>query len=598
MPQNARSNKTPTCRLLPTAASLFGRLLVTAILLTAGLFHCDSEPAPSPSPIVRIEEGLIAGTRLASGKSSVDAFLGIPYAEAPVDDLRFTKPKAVAPWNGTYNATTKPRACWQTPLRLLKGAPLDYYSSASEDCLYLNVWRRSTTCSGSASCKEERPVVVFIHGGGFQWGDSALFLYDPANFVALSDVVFVTFNYRVSIFGFLSLDRPELPGNFGLWDQHLVLKWVQRNIGRFGGDPKSVTVMGQSAGGTSVGLQAASPQSHDLFQRAVMMSATPLSLILGFSHRGTGKFIHVAGVLGCYDHKKNLDEQLDGIMSCLRKLQPSFVIQTLETLDPTQQLFSPVFGDDFFPDHPLAKNTWKKLALKQVILGTTLDEGTVIFENIQYTAPGLKNVLTTDYRLAITIAMQPLFGISVRPARRIVEAYFGGPDIHHTNDEVTKIFSQLLGDAVFYCPVKLTADITAEQGIEAYRFMFAHRASHSFWPKWMGVVHGDDIMYALGSLPFMKDKSRYVQAMCSACDENLQKANYTSGEETLMEQMVAAISSFAKSGKPVWPVSGVEWPRYTPDRPDVLYLRPGNFTTLREAKARDCELWRPHLLMK
>lgn len=452
--------------------------------------------------------------------------------------------------------------------------------------------------AGSASCKDKRPVVVFIHGGGFQWGDSALFLYDPANFVALSDVVFVTFNYRVSIFGFLTLDRPELPGNFGLWDQHLVLKWVQRNIASFGGDPKAVTVMGQSAGGMSVGLQAASPQSHDLFNRAVMMSSTPLSVILGQSHRGTGKFIHLVGALGCYDHKKPLDEQFESIMSCLRKLQPSLVIETLETLDPTQQLFSPVFGDDFFPDHPLAEKTWKKLAVKQVILGTTLDEGTVLLENIQYMSPGLKDVLTTDYRLAITIAMQPLFGISVLPARRIVEAYFGGPDVHHTNDQVTKIFSQLLGDAVFYCPVKLISDVTAQQGIETYRFIFAHRASHSFWPKWMGVVHGDDIMYALGSLPFMKDKSRYVQAMCPTCSENLLRANYTYEEELLMQQMVAAISSFAKSGKPVLPVSGVEWPPYTTDHPDVLYLRPGNFTRRREAKGEDCELWRPHLLMK
>ncbi|XP_037516135.1 acetylcholinesterase-like [Rhipicephalus sanguineus] len=569
---------------------------IVPFLLAVQAVYSNEESFAKPTRVVMTDSGAVSGKVIIVGNRSIDAFLGVPYAKPPVGELRFRKPEGVVPWNGTYQATARTPPCWQTALRFIADAPLNY-SSASEDCLYLNIWKRSSTCATSGTCNEKRPVVVFIHGGAFQWGDSSLFVYDPANFVALSDVVFVTFDYRVSIFGFLSLGKPELPGNFGLWDQYLALKWVRKNIASFGGDPDEVTLIGQSAGAISVGLQASSPKQEGLFKRAVLMSSTPPSLILGFTHRGVGKFIHVTGALGCYNQSQSVDEQLNSVMSCLRKLDPSFIMRTVETLDHTNQVFAPEYGDEFFPEHPLAAKTWAKLPFKQVILGTTTDEGTLVLDNIQYSSPALKHILATDYRLAMTIAMQPVFGISISRARPIVDAYFGGPDVQHTSEGVVKIASELIGDGVFYCPVKLMADIAARQGIDTYRYLFAHRSSFSFWPEWMGVTHGDDTAYALGSLPFLKDKSRYTKALGDAGVKKLQQLDYTSKEEHFMQQIVAIISSFVTTGKPQLPASEKEWPKYSPADPVVLQLRPGNITEVKSKKDK-CELWRPYLLIE
>ncbi|KAL1423093.1 hypothetical protein MTO96_021475 [Rhipicephalus appendiculatus] len=532
----------------PRLHDIFKIWRMVPFLLAVQVVYSSEESFAKSTHVVMTDSGAVSGKVITVGNRSIDAFLGIPYAKPPVGELRFRKPEGVVPWNGTYQATARTPPCWQTVLRFVADAPLNYSTVASEDCLYLNIWKRSSTCSTSGTCNEKRPVVVFIYGGAFQWGDSSLFVYDPANFVALSDVVFVTFEYRVSIFGFFSLGRPELPGNFGLWDQYLALDWVRKNIAGFGGDPDEVTLIGQSAGAVSVGFQACSPKRQGPFKRAVLMSSTPLSLILGFTHRGVGKFIHVAGALGCYNQSKSLDEQLNSVLSCLRKVDPSFIIRTIETLDHTYQVFVPEYNDEFFPEHPLAAKTWAKLPFNEIILGTTADEGTLMLDYIQHSFPAMEVLLATDYRLTMTTALMPLFGTSLSRARSIVNEYFGGPDVQHTSESVLKITSEIIGDGVFYCPVKLMAEVAARQGIDTYRYLFAHRSSHSFWPEWMGVTHGDDNFYVLGSLPFLKDKSRYTEVLGDVGIKKLQQLDYTSKEENFMQQIVAIISSFVTTG--------------------------------------------------
>ncbi|KAL3223135.1 hypothetical protein MRX96_027740 [Rhipicephalus microplus] len=308
---------------------------------------------------------------------------------------------------------------------------------------------------------------------------------------------------------------PELPGNFGLWDQYLALDWVRKNIAAFGGDPDEVTLIGQSAGAISVGLQASSPK---------------------------------------------------------RQVDASFIIRTIETLDYTFQSFGPEYGDEFFPEHPLAAKTWEKLPFNEIILGTTADEGAFMLGYFQHSFPALKVFLAADYRLTMTTALLPLFGTSLPRARSIVKAYFGGPDVQHTNESIVKIASELIGDGVFYCPVKLMAEVAARQGINTYRYLFAHRPSYSVWPEWMGVTHGDDATFVLGSLPFLKDESRYTEVLGDVAIKKLQQLDYTSEEENFMQQIVAIISSFVATGKPQLPDPGQEWHRYDPSDPVVLQL--------------------------
>lgn len=568
------------------------------VLVSLVLWACSASGIQSYAPLVHTHSGLVVGKRLTLHGKDVDAFLGIPYAEPPVGNLRFRNPVPKRPWDGTFNATSKPRPCWQLPLRFLNDAPLNYNTTASEDCLYLNVWRPASNCSQDASCGEKRPVVVFIHGGGFQWGDSALFLYDAANFVATSDVVFVTFNYRLSILGFLSLETPELPGNMGLWDQNMVLRWVQRNIGHFGGDSSRVTLSGQSAGGISVGLHAASPQSRGLFKRVIMESGTPLGMIIGINYRGTGKFIGITGALGCYDSKKGFQDQVSDVMSCLRKLDASYIFETLESQEPIQQLFSPVHGDEFLPNHPLSPKTWKNLEFEEILLGNNLNEGTVFYNNLQFAFPGLIHALASNYRLAVPVALSPIFNIPLHKAREIVNAYFGGYEVEHDEESVVNIFSELFGDAVFTCPTVLFAEITSEQAIPTYRYVFAHRGSHSFWPEWMGVAHADELPYTFGSLLFLNDTERFIEPIGSAAAAYLKNKTYTPDESKFMNEIVSMWGSFVRDGRPLVPKPGVMWPQYTTQTLPVLYLQPNNFTLVRDPKQNICELWRPFLLIR
>jgi para-nitrobenzyl esterase len=221
---------------------------------------------------VKVEGGLVSGVMGTGG--DVRSFKGIPFAAAPVGALRWKAPQPVVGWQGVkvcdhFGASpmqAKPAAfsMWSEEF-LIPAAPI------SEDCLYLNVW------TGAKSPKEKRPVLVWIYGGGFGSGGSAVPIYD-GEAMAKKGIIFVSINYRVGVFGFFA--HPELTkesanhasGNYGLMDQLAGLKWVQNNIAAFGGDPNHVTIAGQSAGSMSVNCLVASPIAKGLFQKAIAES--------------------------------------------------------------------------------------------------------------------------------------------------------------------------------------------------------------------------------------------------------------------------------------------------------------------------------------
>lgn len=553
--------------------------------------------AHNPAPVVQIDSGLVSGVQLEQGGKMLDAYLGIPYAQPPVGDLRFQKPRRVMQWDGVYNATAKPSPCHQVPVPLLGLTKLNY-TTASEDCLYVNVWKPSEPdCSEKRNCTRELlPVFVYFHGGAFQWGDSALLVYDPANFVALTDVVFVTFNYRLGIFGFLSLEASDMPGNVGLWDQNMVLKWVRDNIASFGGDPRQVTIGGQSAGATSAALHAVSPHSKDLFKRLITQSGSPLSMVLNIFFRGEAKFINTAALLGCYDVKIPFSEQRQEVINCLRKLDASFIMRKIENLDFLQQLFSPLDEDEFLPLSILSSGPWKQLHVDDVLLGTTTDEGTMFFSFLSDSFPQASEILATQYRTVVTVVISQAMNIPIATAKEIATAYFGGYEVEHTYEEVRDIICEIFADAVLNCPTQLFADSAAEQGVRTHRYLFAHKSTHSFFPEWMGVAHTEDLFYTVGSLPFLKDKSRYTDVLGSLGRKYLATQDYTSKEEQFMKDVVSAWGAFVRTGKPTIPRAGVSWPSYAVDKRQMILLKqPENFTVVTDMRTERCALWRPVL---
>jgi para-nitrobenzyl esterase len=212
------------------------------------------------APIVTIDGGRVRGLTVSAGY----VFRGLPYAAAPTGRLRWRAPQPPAEWHGVRDATVYAPSCPQ-PAGFKRG-PQD------EDCLYLNVF----TPGLQDHHEEHRPVLVWIHGGGFTTGAGRD--YDPTKLTA-DGIVVVTINYRLGALGFLShpalASAPGGPsGNYGLMDQQAALLWVQRNIDRFGGDPDNVTIAGESAGGTAVLAHLVSRSSRGLFRRAIVESGS------------------------------------------------------------------------------------------------------------------------------------------------------------------------------------------------------------------------------------------------------------------------------------------------------------------------------------
>ena len=233
-------------------------LLAAAIILGSALSGSASGPDR-----VRVSNGVIEG--IGAQRSGVRIFKGIPFAQPPTGVLRWKEPQPVKNWDGVRKAVQFGPRAMQAPIF----GDMGFRSNGmSEDCLYLNVW------TPAQSGKERLPVMVYFYGGGFVAGDGSEPRYDGES-TAAKGIVTVTTNYRLGVFGFLA--HPELTGesahhasgNYGLLDQAAALRWVQQNIGAFGGDPKRVTIAGESAGSVSVSALMASPRSKNLIAGAI-----------------------------------------------------------------------------------------------------------------------------------------------------------------------------------------------------------------------------------------------------------------------------------------------------------------------------------------
>ncbi|CAH2084440.1 unnamed protein product [Euphydryas editha] len=211
---------------------------------------------------VKVNEGIIEG-QVVNNEYGCPyfSFKGIPYAEPPIGDLRFKAPQPKQAWKGTRRTTEFRSHCYNFELFTTGNRP----PTGSEDCLYLNVY------SPNINPEQLLPVMVFIHGGGFFSGSGAE--YEP-KYLIRKNVILVTFNYRLEILGFLSLDTEDIPGNAGMKDQVAALRWIKKNIRSFGGDPEKITIFGESVGGVSVSFHLVSPMSKGLFKRAISQSGT------------------------------------------------------------------------------------------------------------------------------------------------------------------------------------------------------------------------------------------------------------------------------------------------------------------------------------
>lgn len=257
-------------------------------------------------------------------------YLGIPFAKAK----RFEVPQSPEPWTVPLEATSFGHSCWQKPSVVVKSN-----STMSENCLTINVLIPETR-SGLI------PVMVFIYGGGFAFGSSAYRVYNGQYLASEGEVVVVTFNYRLGALGFLSTGTNDLPGNYGLLDQVKALQWVQDNIEGFGGDPKQVTIFGQSAGAASIALHMLSPLSYGLYHKVILESGTAASPFAGmYNKTAVEKASAFANLIGCSMH---------GLKECLTNKSIADIMKAQNAVihDVTTG-FLPVADHHFLQDVPI-----------------------------------------------------------------------------------------------------------------------------------------------------------------------------------------------------------------------------------------------------
>ena len=324
---------------------------------------CVDTEASRVAPVAKTTVGEIIGTtkevNVFGQKMTVNRFFGIPYAEAPIGELRFKKPVPKKHFTSPFNASEHGKACLQLmymPMsdRKEKAMPV------GEDCLFLNVYvpahdREEMVMTDDNDGKwvvidENRhlPVMVWLHGGGFWGGASNNYLADTL--AVFGSVIVVTLNYRVSLWGFLSTNDAHARGNYGLWDQHMAIKWVHDTIEGFGGDPNKVTLFGESAGGASVVYQSLFEGNKGLFQRAIAQSG---SITAPWATRKAPKedAERLGKLVGC--DKTDSKELID----CIRKQIPELLNETLNDfenglVDGLDIPFLPTTNDEFVQETP------------------------------------------------------------------------------------------------------------------------------------------------------------------------------------------------------------------------------------------------------
>lgn len=430
--------------------------------------------------VVETPSGLIKGTKLKSRSGKVfDAFNGIPYAEAPVGDLRFRNPVPKKAWDKILHADHERCECPQLENGVVRGC---------EDCLHLSVYSPETRPD------KLYPVLVFIHDSAFILRNSSKSYVGP-DYLLDESVVYVALNYRLNALGFLSTGDDAASGNFGLKDQALALQWVKNNIKNFGGDPNEVTLFGNGAGSESASFHALSSLSQNLFKRLILQSGTCLSpnaLAVGPSYYEKGK--KLAELLKC--PTKDSHKMVD----CLRKLSPADILKVsyrvfddieralYATWRPTPEKPGPGAFLTDTPEDLIQKNKWKRGPL---IIGSVKDEGTLFSSNLvlfeKFYEKCRKNPVAQIKE--ILKSYPPLDGLNITAVAIKLKNHYIGVEIPKSKEIFIKKFTDLMSDYYLFISLQLYAYLRRIEPNRSYAYLFDYHGTITSTLIYSGELH-------------------------------------------------------------------------------------------------------------
>jgi para-nitrobenzyl esterase len=493
-------------------------------------------------PTAQSRSGTIEGVE----ENGVQIFRGIPFARPPVDALRFAAPQREEAWSGTRKChefgPSAPQSPMALPLPGMEVGPID------EDCLYLNVYT-------PAADDERRPVMVWIHGGGFVIGSGSQPIYHGAPLAKRGDVVVVTTNYRLGPLGFLHLPDlcPEIEGavgNAGIRDQIAALEWVKENIAAFGGDPENVTIFGESAGGMSVGTLLAAPAARGLFQRAIPQSGAAHNVHTRETATEVARhFLEELGISPA-DAAKLREIPADKLLDTHR--------QTVLKLGTSVGLlaFQPLVDGDSLPEPPLAAVQAGHAAGVDLLVGTTRDE----WKLFGFLDPSIAKL--DEAGLAGRLA--PQVG-GEDAAARVLEAYRAPREGGAATPQ--DLFFAIETDRVFRIPAIRLAEAQQHHHDGVYMYLFTWESP--MMGGALGSCHAIELPFVFGQIG-ADGSELFVGGGPEA--------------ERLAAQTMDAWLAFARSGDPRHDgLPGGRWPAYEPSRRSTMRL--GRETICEDAPA-------------
>lgn len=466
--------------------------------------------AAQGAPLVELPGGWVRGVRLPG----LDVFKGLPYAAAPFGAHRFDPPAEAMPWPGVRDAGAFAPAPPQWPRQPVDA---DIEMVGGEDCLALNVWSPSERDGGAGL-----PVLVWIPGGGFLRGGSQEALYDGAA-LARHGLVVVSINYRIGADGFMQLE--DAPANRGLLDQIAALQWVQRHIACFGGDPRHVTVMGQSAGAGALACLLGLPAAQGLMRRAILQSP---SVGCQTQEEGTRIAQGIAGLLGVQPTRAGMSGvPLRALVRAVARMAADPALRRRHGIGPRHAFpLRPVLDGQMLVHRPLAalchRWTTARPAL-ELLVGSNCEEMNLYLVpggEIDRIVPAQLDEFMLDAGLPADAL--PLYGAELR-ARNGTEPSPG------------ELLVAMQSDFHYRVPARRIADLAERAGLRVHRYEFAWRSP--MWSGRLGAAHGMELPFVFGTT--------HTPAGREFCGD--------APPAELTTQMQAAWVGFAKTGEPGWP---------------------------------------------
>ncbi|XP_075981625.1 uncharacterized protein LOC142980177 [Anticarsia gemmatalis] len=537
------------------------------VLISIAVLVCVNYVVCTEKPVVDTTHGKISGKVLKTLFKNVDyyGFMGIPFAEPPVGELRFLPPKPIEPWEGILSATKEKPACVQFNNNIKKKQPLGQYGS--EDCLYLDIFTPGTD-------KEQRTVIVFLFNDHFLNSYNKTKDYAPDFFIE-EDVVVVTIAHRLSAFGFLSLENEILPGNAGLKDIVVGLEWVKANIEQFGGDPDKITLMGLQGGAAGIDLLIHSKAKH-LFRAAILQSGTSWTsayLQEDVKERAfkLGEMMNITTSSGTTLLKELTKISAENLLSRDLHSSPDDYFKTTQK---SVIAFAPVVEkqpDGLITEYPEDSN--EKINIP-IMLGSNSRDGleTTLHYLIE---PRYIAFLKKDFPVLLPRRLKfqfdPREQVFDDITEEIKEFYFPRGEI---NLKSLPYLITMMGDALTNYAVDYTAKVYAERSTKpVYYYHFDYYSDLSENKKNImkystiedgtgGAATGDEMCYLFKCPDLEDDYLRFEEAKTE--------------ESVMQKKMVKLWTNFAKYGNPTPDddavLEGLRWPSYTIENQQYLHI--------------------------